>query len=88
MNTPTPERLAQFLERLGQRCPFPAEVYLFGGSALLLIGRRRNTADVDLTLHTAPDRMEELRQAIATLESRYEEPKQLRRNFEEMKRGL
>jgi hypothetical protein len=30
----------------------PATIFIFGGSALLLIGRRRNTADVDFTLES------------------------------------
>ena len=44
-----PEQLREFLTRLGEACPQPARLYLFGGSALLLMGGQRRTADVDYT---------------------------------------
>lgn len=44
------EQLQQFFTTLGERCEQAAEIYIFGGSALLLIGGQRNTLDVDFTL--------------------------------------
>ncbi len=62
MNNLTPERLVQFFELLAQRYEQSANLYIFGGSALLLIGSRRNTGDIDFTINTVDDN---LRQAIA-----------------------
>ncbi len=61
-----PEQLTHFFEELGRRYTQPAQIYLFGGSALLLIGSRRETVDVDFTL-SATREVESLRQAIAFL---------------------
>ncbi len=61
MNSLTPERLTQFFEQVAQRHKQPANLYIFGGSALLLIGGRRNTGDIDFTIEVS-DR--ELRKAI------------------------
>lgn len=58
-----PEQLQHFLTRLGQVCPHPAQFYLFGGSALLLMGGQRHTADVDFTLGAQP--ADEVRRAVA-----------------------
>ena len=63
MDISTPEQITSLLARLGERCSVPAEIYLFGGSALLLMGGRRNTADVDYTL--SPPAAETLREIIA-----------------------
>jgi len=41
MELSNPEQLTRFFEELGRRYSQPAEIYLFGGSALLLIGGRR-----------------------------------------------
>ncbi len=60
------EQLLRFLDELGKRLPEPAEIYLFGGSALLLIGGARHTGDVDFTLNTPSL---PLRQLIAALAS-------------------
>ncbi|MBM3272502.1 hypothetical protein FJY94_04470 [Candidatus Kaiserbacteria bacterium] len=62
MNLSSPDQLVEFFERLSQRHPESAEVYLFGGSALLLIGGRRITADVDYTIDPSADA---LRRAIS-----------------------
>jgi hypothetical protein len=52
----TPDQIYAFLARLGERLPVPADLYIFGGSALLLSGGRRNTADLDFELQsTAPE---------------------------------
>ncbi|MBP7692359.1 MAG: hypothetical protein KA764_10600 [Anaerolineales bacterium] len=45
-----PEQLRQFFDRLGQRHPQPAALYLFGGSAVLWLGGPRPTLDIDFTL--------------------------------------
>ncbi|MBF8285429.1 MAG: hypothetical protein HW378_4344, partial [Anaerolineales bacterium] len=58
-----PEQLKQFLTRLGEACPQPARLYLFGGSALLLMGGQRRTADVDYTADEP--HADEVRRAMA-----------------------
>ena len=52
MELATPEQILQFLIRLGETLVAPAELYLFGGSALLLVGGRRNTGDIDYSLRS------------------------------------
>jgi hypothetical protein len=51
VNALTPEQLKRFFERLSKRYDQPAKLYVFGGSALLLIGSRRNTGDFDFTVN-------------------------------------
>ena len=52
----TLQQLQQFWTRLGERCPTPADFYLFGGSALLWLGAPRQTIDIDFSLQTShPD---------------------------------
>jgi len=58
----TSDQLQDFLTRLGQACSYPAQLYLFGGSALLLMGGQRRTADVDFTIGELHS--DELRQAM------------------------
>jgi len=58
-----PEQLKQFLTRLGEACPQPARLYLFGGSALLLMGGQRRTADIDYSVDERSG--DEVRRAIA-----------------------
>jgi hypothetical protein len=67
MIEPTPALITQFLERLGQRFEHPASFYLFGGSALILLGGPRNTGDVDFTFSAASERADEFRAAVQTL---------------------
>ena len=43
----TPERLQQFLTRLGRECREPGRVYLVGGTGLLYQGLKALTKDVD-----------------------------------------
>jgi hypothetical protein len=50
MELSTSEQIFAFLREVGERLPGPAEIFVFGGSALLLVGGRRNTADFDFTL--------------------------------------
>lgn len=49
MNLITPDQLKTFFTILGARANQPAELYLFGGSAVVLIGGPRHTADIDFT---------------------------------------
>lgn len=65
MNSLTPERLTQFFERLAQQYAQPASLYIFGGSALLLIGSRRNTGDIDFTLNAADRELRDVIQRVA-----------------------
>ena len=51
----TVANLMQFLQRLGERYPGPATLYLLGGSALCLLGSPRTTVDVDYTFEVATD---------------------------------
>lgn len=41
-----------FLQRLGDRYPHPAKIYLLGGSALCFLGNPRRTVDIDYTVET------------------------------------
>jgi hypothetical protein len=45
-----PEQLRHFLAELGSRCEEAAALYLFGGSALILLGASRLTGDIDFTI--------------------------------------
>ncbi len=65
MDITSPEQIQHFLEELGRRWPEPAELYIFGGSALVLIGGARHTGDVDYTLNARDP--EKFRQTIAAL---------------------
>ena len=60
-----PAQLTQFLSELGKRCTEPASLYVFGGSALVLLGGSRHTGDLDFSITAAqPDT---LRALIATV---------------------
>lgn len=54
MDITGPEQLRLFFEKLGQRCKTPTGLYVFGGSAIVLMGGTRHTGDVDFTIHS-PD---------------------------------
>lgn len=43
------DQLQAFFNALGASYSQPAELYVFGGSAVLLIGGQRHTADIDFT---------------------------------------
>jgi Nucleotidyltransferase of unknown function (DUF6036) len=66
----TPDQILQFLTRLGETLIAPAELYIFGGSALLLVGGRRNTADIDYSLRSTA--LDSCRQTIATVAAELE----------------
>jgi hypothetical protein len=53
MELSAPEQVEAFLQAVGDRLPVAADIYIYGGSALLLIGGHRNTADLDFTLRAA-----------------------------------
>jgi len=67
MNEVTPPLIEQFLEELGRRFERPASIYVFGGSAILLLGGPRSTFDVDFTFTIEAERADQLRQTIQTL---------------------
>ncbi len=48
-------QLHKFFSELGERCAFSANIYIFGGSAILLIGGARHTGDVDFTIQSSDD---------------------------------
>jgi hypothetical protein len=50
MELVTIDEILLFLETVGQRLPVPATIFVYRGSGLLLLGGRRNTADLDFTL--------------------------------------
>jgi hypothetical protein len=50
MDLSAPDQILKFLAVVGERLQSPAEIYIYGGGALLLIGARRNTVDVDFAL--------------------------------------
>jgi hypothetical protein len=58
--------LKSFLRKLGERIPHPATLYLLGGSALCLLGSPRETLDVDYSLETGAQEIEEIINAVAT----------------------
>lgn len=60
-----PEQLQRFLSELGSRCEEPASLYLFGGSALILLGATRLTGDIDFTIQAGQG--EVLRSLINTV---------------------
>ncbi|HEY3291651.1 MAG TPA: DUF6036 family nucleotidyltransferase [Anaerolineae bacterium] len=64
MRQPTPEIIKAFIDELGRQCDFPAEIFIFGGSALILIGSPRSTIDIDYTLGTQTAHTDLLRQTI------------------------
>jgi hypothetical protein len=47
MNNMSRQNIQEFLERLGGRCSKGANLYLLGGSALILLGSSRDTLDID-----------------------------------------
>ncbi len=58
--------LEAFLQKLGERMPKPARLYLLGGSALCLLGSPRETLDVDYSLETGAQGIEKIINALAT----------------------
>jgi hypothetical protein len=63
----TTEILHMFLQRLGERYPKPATLYLLGGSALCLLGSPRSTLDVDYDVDLQPDERAALESVMAEL---------------------
>lgn len=47
MDITSRQQIEHFLEELGRRWLEPSKLYIFGGSALVLIGGVRHTGDVD-----------------------------------------
>ena len=59
--------LKTFLQRLGERYPNPAEIYLLGGSALCLLGSPRETLDVDYTFEISLEQSQAFQAALEQL---------------------
>ncbi|MCC6741538.1 MAG: hypothetical protein IT452_21045 [Planctomycetia bacterium] len=60
----TPEKIREFMSRVGSAARDPAQVYLRGGGTAVLSGWRKSTADIDIKI--VPDR-DELLRAIPAL---------------------
>lgn len=56
-----------FLQRLGERYPHSAKLFLLGGSALCLLGNPRRTLDIDYLAESPPDKAAELQATIDSL---------------------
>jgi hypothetical protein len=67
MESVTAANLKSFLQRLGERYPGPATVYLLGGSALCLLGSPRVTLDVDYIVEVAPEDAARFHSVLAEL---------------------
>ena len=67
MESVTTANLKSFLQRLGERYPGPATIYLLGGSALCLLGSPRVTLDVDYTVEVAPEDTARFQAVLAEL---------------------
>jgi len=67
MEPVTSVNLRAFLQRLGERYPDPATIYLLGGSALCLLGSPRATLDVDYAFEIAPEDKARFQAALAAL---------------------
>ena len=67
MEPVTTTNLKLFLQRLGERCPGPAALYLLGGSALCLLGGPRVTLDVDYTAEVADEDFARFQAVLAEL---------------------
>ena len=50
----TPERIREFMKKLGEKATSPGIVYLTGGSTALLLGIRSQTVDIDVKLDPEP----------------------------------
>ena len=58
--------LEQLLQRIGERAPHPAVLYLLGGSALCLLGSPRETLDVDYSIEGASPKFEQILKELAS----------------------
>ncbi len=67
MEPVTAVNLRSFLQRLGERYPGPATIYLLGGSALCLLGSPRVTLDVDYIVEVAPEDAARFQAVLAEL---------------------
>lgn len=57
--------LEKFFQQAGDRIPQPARLYLLGGSALCLLGSPRETLDLDYSLETGSQEIEQTINALA-----------------------
>lgn len=63
----TTAEILDFLQRLGERYPGPATLFLLGGSALCLLGNPRRTLDIDYLAECPPDQAADLQATIDSL---------------------
>jgi len=61
----TRKAIEQFAQALGARLAAPADLYLIGGAALLLVGNSRATQDIDIVGSDAPPDDDPWRIAVA-----------------------
>lgn len=61
------EEIRNFLFKLGQRFPHPAQIFLLGGGALCLLGNPRRTLDIDYALYDYDEHFNQLRAVIDTI---------------------
>jgi hypothetical protein len=59
--------IIDFLNRLSQRNPYSAIVYLLGGGAMCLMGSPRRTLDIDYNIKASPEETQKLTETIQTL---------------------
>jgi hypothetical protein len=71
MEPVTPHTLTEFLTRLGERYSNPANLYLLGGSALLLLGNLRQTLDIDYTTDLNPQQQQAMETIMHELAAHY-----------------
>jgi len=71
MEPVTPHTLNEFLKRLGERYSNPTNLYLLGGSALLLLGNLRQTLDIDYTTDLNPQQQQMLETIMNELAADY-----------------
>lgn len=71
MEPVTPQTLNEFLTRLGESYSKPANLYLLGGSALLLLGNLRQTLDIDYTTDLNPPQQQVLETIMNELAVHY-----------------
>lgn len=65
MEVVTSDALERFLQKLGERIAIPSRIYLYGGSALCLLGSPRETLDVYYSLEPEAQEVEKAVESLA-----------------------
>jgi hypothetical protein len=65
MESVTTEVLLTFFQRFGEQITMPVTIYLFGGSALCLLGSPRETLDVDYSIESSAPEIEKTLERLA-----------------------